>query len=256
MSRCASITNSNPESQRVTDTDYTFKPIGIVRSCYKEKFGVPRQPGLVQVPATLQMFSEYSVADAFRGLEGFSHIWVVFVFHKTLREDWKPTVRPPRLGGNERVGVFASRSMFRPNAIGLSVVELVGMRQDGKHMLIDIRGGDFIDGTPVLDIKPYLPYVDAVRDAQGGYAVDSPAQKLAVQFTEDALRAVQAYRDRLPDLEATIRAILQYDPRPSYQAEAGNAKTEFGMRLYDFDLKWRVADGQVIVHALEAQPSA
>lgn len=233
----------------MTDS-YTFNPIGVVRSCYKEKFGVPRQPGLVPVPATLEIHSDYSKADAFRGLEGFSHLWVLFVFHKTQRDAWKSTVRPPRLGGNERVGVFASRSMFRPNAIGLSVVELIGVRQAGAQIILDIRGGDFIDGTPILDVKPYLPYVDAVPAARGGYANESPPQKLRVEFTEEARQAVQAYRDRIPDLETTLRAILQYDPRPSYQADSDTAKTEFGMRLYDFDVKWRVEAGRVVVHTL------
>ncbi len=228
---------------------FNFVPIGTVRSCYKEKFGIPRQPGLVRVPATIDILSDYARPEAFRGLAAFSHIWITFVFHKTIREAWKPTVRPPRLGGNERVGVFASRSMFRPNPIGLSVVELSAIEEHAAGIRLNIVGGDFIDGTPVLDIKPYLPYVDAIADARSGYAPDRPAQKMAVRFTEQAMDAIRRHEDELPDLEDTLRQILQYDPRPSYHS-GSDAKADYGMRIYDFDLKWRIEGDTIVVYAL------
>lgn len=230
---------------------YEFLTIGEVRSCYKEKFGVPRQPGLVRVPATIDIHADYAKDEAFRGLEAFSHIWVLFIFHRALREEWKPTVRPPRLGGNERVGVFASRSMFRPNPIGLSVVELAAIRRAGAGIQLDIIGGDLIDGTPVVDIKPYLPYVDAVADAKGGYAPVAPPKKMNVRFTPEALAVIRSYQDRLPDLEQTLREILQYDPRPSYQVQSGAVKTEYGMRVFDFDLKWCVQQDEIVVRSLD-----
>lgn len=230
---------------------YAFNPIGTVRSCYREKFGVPRQPGLVKVPGSIEIHPPYARDEAFRGLEDFSHIWVLFVFHQSLREQWKPTVRPPRLGGNERVGVFASRSMFRPNPIGMSVVELAGVDRDGPDLRIDILGGDFVDGTPVLDIKPYLPYVDAIPDARAGYAPEPPAASLEIDFMPEALAVIERYAAALPQLRDTIRAILQYDPRPAYRAGEADGKRDFAMRLYHFDLKWRVEGGRVTVVGLE-----
>lgn len=230
---------------------YAFRPIGTIRSCYREKFGVPRQPGLVKVPGSIEIHREYAREEAFRSLEDFSHIWVLFVFHQSMREQWKPTVRPPRLGGNERVGVFASRSMFRPNPIGMSVVELAGVVRDGPDLRIDIVGGDFVDGTPVLDIKPYLPYVDAIADARGGYAPEPPAAALEIEFTPEALAVIERYAAALPQLQETIRAILQYDPRPAYKTGSPDEAHCFAMRLYHFDLKWQVEGGRVTVVGLD-----
>lgn len=222
-----------------------------MHACYREKFGVPRQPGLIRVPGSIEIYPHYARPDAFRGLNDFSHLWVLFVFHQTLGGRWKATVRPPRLGGNRRVGVFASRSMFRPNAIGLSVVELTGIDRRAGQLHLNILGGDFIEGTPVLDIKPYLPYVDAIPNAHAGYALDPPTQKLNVQFTAAALADIEKYKDRLPDLEATVRAILEYDPRPAYESKSETATAVYGMKLYDFDVKWRLQDGTVWVQGLD-----
>ena len=138
-------------------SQYNFTTIGTIHSCYKEKFGIPRQPGLVSSPATIVIDSSFSKDEAFRELETFSHVWVIFVFNGIENKKWKSTVRPPRLGGNQRIGVFASRSMFRPNPIGLSVVELKNIERKGSKIILNIIGGDFLDLTPVLDIKPYIP---------------------------------------------------------------------------------------------------
>ena len=224
---------------------YCFHAIGQVRSCYKEKFGIPRQPGLVKVPASIEILPQFSRPDAFRGLQSFSHIWVNFVFHQSLRDDWKATVRPPRLGGNERVGVFASRSMFRPNPLGLSVVELVAVEQTAAGTVLQITGGDFLDGTPVLDIKPYLPYVDAQLNATAGYANEAPVAKLEVQFAHH-LQDFFQQQVKLPGLRNIIAEILQYDPRPAYQTDTQRSKS-YSMRLYDFDVKWQLQDGRVMV---------
>ena len=232
-------------------TTFTCKPIGVVRSCYREKFGIPRQPGLVAAPASIEIAGEYAREEAFRGLEEFSHIWVIFLFHQALRDSWKPTVRPPRLGGNQRIGVFASRSMFRPNPLGLSVVTLEGIEHGDKGLRLSIRGGDFLDGTPVLDIKPYLPYADAIHHARGGYAHQPPAANLSVEFSPAARAVLERYRDRLPELETTIRAILQQDPRPAYKAGSDAREGEFAMRLYDFDLKWSADGCRVLVDELQ-----
>lgn len=229
---------------------YTFNPIGIVHSCYKEKFGIPRQPGLVKVEATIEMLPEYALPDAFRELETFSHLWLVFVFHQALREQWKPTVRPPRLGGNERLGVFASRSMFRPNPIGLSVVELSEVVVEKNRLAVKIIGADLLDGTPILDIKPYLPYADALPHASAGYAETAPTARLTVSFSAQAQAELAAVANELPHLQQTISEILQLDPRPAYQANTAT-KQQFAMRLYDFDLHWQVTDNQVQVTALQ-----
>ena len=229
---------------------FNFTAIGTVHACYKEKFGVPRQPGLVNVLSSIELHPPYNRIETCRGLSDFSHIWVTFVFHQTMQQGWHPTVRPPRLGGNERVGVFASRSMFRPNPMGLSLVKLKAVREENGTLYLDIIGADLMDGTPVLDIKPYLPYAEAITDAQAGYATELPGKRLHVSYTQPALEQIQQYQTRWPDLQQTITAVLELDPRPAYQDAAIHQKTEFGMRLYDLDIKWRVSDDSVEVYEL------
>ena len=233
----------------------SMSPIGVVHSCFKEKFGIPRQPGLVpEARAQLEILPPYNRDEAFRELEGFSHIWLLFFFHATARTQWKPTVRPPRLGGNQRIGVFASRSNFRPNPVGLSVVRLDGIHRQGKKLLLEISGMDLLDGTPVFDIKPYLPYVDAIPEAISGYAVAVPEKKLIVQFSP---LAEQACIDResagFKNLRQMIVSLLQMDPRPAYSLSESNrgAGREYGMRLYDFDLKWQVTEKNILVNSLQ-----
>lgn len=207
--------------------------IGHVRTCYGEKFGVPRQPGLVEEAWGELVFEpEFRNADAVRGLEGFSHVWVVFVFHQAVRSDWKPTVRPPRLGGNERVGVFATRSPFRPNPIGLSVVKLEGIDFDHPDgPVLKLRGVDLVDGTPVLDIKPYIPYADSLPDAVGGFVSGAP-EKLSVKWQAP----------EMPDEETKnlIKATLAADPRPAYQR--GEKNRDYGCLISGYNVRWTVED--------------
>ena len=231
--------------------NYNFKTIGTIHSCYKEKFGIPRQPGLVSSTATIEMALEYSHDDAFRELETFSHIWVFFVFHAIEFKNWKSTVRPPRLGGNQRVGVFASRSMFRPNPIGLSVVELTSVERVENKIVLTVVGGDFLDATPVIDIKPYVPYVDSVDAAIPGYAIEKPDLKFDVVFTEDAQVELEKANKKYPMLSSIVTEILKLDPRPAYH-EKKQIKKEFAIKLYDYDLKWHVVDNEIIVTALTA----
>lgn len=230
-----------------------LRTIGVVRSCFKERFGIPRQPGLVpQARAIVEVAAEFGRTEAFRGLREFSHIWVIFMFHRRNRADWRPTVRPPRLGGARRVGIFASRSPDRPNPIGMSVVELEGIDEASEPMQLRISGVDLLDGTPVLDIKPYLAYADAVTGARGGYAPDAPAQEIEVAFTETALGSVRA-RERAgaSDLQALIVRLLSADPRPAYYRSGQRQRDLFGMRLLDFDLRWRTEGRRAVVTALE-----
>lgn len=229
--------------------NYNFKTIGIIHSCYKEKFGIPRQPGLVSSTATIEMDMDYSQDEAFREIETFSHIWVFFVFHAVENKDWKPTVRPPRLGGNQRVGVFASRSMFRPNPIGLSVVELKSVERVGDKVVLTIAGGDFLDATPIIDIKPYIPYVDSIDTAKSGYAVEKPVSKFDVIFSESVQEKIKKAEEKYPRLSIIITEILKLDPRPAYH-EKKQIKKEFAIKLYDYDLKWHVEEKTIIVTAL------
>ncbi len=232
-------------------SDYHFTQIGTVRSCYKEKFGIPRQPGLVKVSATIEIDPLFSQDEAFREIETFSHIWVIFVFHEINNKTWNATVRPPRLGGNQRIGVFASRSMFRPNPVGLSVVELHGIQRKNNKIILNISGGDFLDLTPVIDIKPYIPYADSITSAKAGYAVSKPEAKLAVIYTPEAREEILQAEEKYPQLGRVIKEVLQLDPRPAYQDEK-NRKKDFAIKLYDYDLKWCIENNQVIVTALNS----
>lgn len=224
---------------------YQFETIAIVHSPFKEKFGTPRQPGLVkQALFSLEMLPPYDCEDAFEGLEDFSHLWLTFVFHQNRDKAWSPKIRPPRLGGNQRVGVFASRSPYRPNPIGLSVVEFIGVRREQGKLFIDLKGADLIEGTPVLDIKPYIPYADAIHAAHAGYASQPPDSVLAVQFSELAQQQVNDESLIHPDLEVFIKQVLELDPRPAYVKSVEDSAL-FGMKLLNYDIQWQV-EGEVV----------
>lgn len=219
-----------------------IEPIGIIHSCFKEKFGIPRQAGLVKsASATLELLPPYNIAAALRGIEEFSHLWIVFIFHESICETFQPTVRPPRLGGNTRVGVFATRSPFRPNPIGLSVVELKKV----NGTTLELAGGDFLDGTPVLDIKPYIPYADAIPGARGGFAGGAPEPVNTVRFAPEAEQVFQTLEKTEQQL---IRDMLGFDPRPAYQAN--EPKRIFGTRVFDRDVKWKQANNMITVISL------
>ncbi len=229
---------------------FTLTPIGFIESCYKEKFGIPRQPGLVEAArASLRLVPPFDRDEAVRGLEGFSHVWLIFGFHGTVEQGWKPTVRPPRLGGNKRLGVFATRSTFRPNPLGLSVVRLLKL-DTTQGVVLELGGGDLLDGTPVYDIKPYLPYADVLPEAVGGFAPDVPDVAMPIQFTESAAKQVQYASRRYPNLQSLIEQMLRYDPRPAYFGDIDQNR-QFGVRLYEFDVKWRIVEGSAVVVALE-----
>ena len=187
-----------------------------IHSDFATKFGVPRQSGLVESLESLVVFEpEYRDPAALRGLEGFSHLWLVWVFHQAIRQGaWSPTVRPPRLGGNARLGVFATRSPFRPNPIALSAVALAGIEETREWgTVLRVRGADLMDGTPILDIKPYLPYADCHPEAQGGFAAVPAGETLSVEFPPALLEKVP------PDRREALRGVLALDPRPRYQED-------------------------------------
>ncbi len=229
---------------------YKFKPIGIIHSCFREKFGIPRQACLVpEAEARLEMLPPYNRPEAFRGLDGFSHVLLSFVFHERGGNggDWQPTVRPPRLGGNARVGVFASRSPCRPNPLGISVVELGGVEYGEGRLTLLLKGVDLLDQTPVLDIKPYVPYADCPPGARGGYAEERPRAVLPVRFSERALAQCAEWESRgHPGLRGLVTRLLELDPRPACRNREDPLRM-FGMKLLDFDVRWRVREGVVLV---------
>ncbi|AOY00297.1 tRNA (N6-threonylcarbamoyladenosine(37)-N6)-methyltransferase TrmO [Jeongeupia sp. USM3] len=228
-----------------TDT-FQISPLGYISTPFADKFGIPRQPRLApHAVGTLSLLPPYDRSEAVRELVSFSHVWLTFVFHQTQGK-WQPTVRPPRLGGNARVGVFASRSPFRPNSLGLSLVELAGVDTD-DGVVLRFRGVDLVDGTPIVDIKPYLPYAESVPDAAGGFADASPP-RLAVHYGEQALAQLAVAAPGHPQLAALIDEVLAQDPRPAY---ADDPARSYGVRLYCYDVKFRVADGIARVDAIE-----
>ncbi|KAJ4455884.1 putative potassium-tellurite ethidium and proflavin transporter [Paratrimastix pyriformis] len=225
-------------------TSFTLHPIGIIHSPYQEKFGIPRQPALApSAPVTLTLLPPYNHPDSVRGLEGFSHVWLSFIFHETLVRGWHPLVRPPRLGGNTKIGVFASRSTHRPNGLGLSLVELKHIDTSHNGVVLHLAGADLLDGTPVLDIKPYIPFVEAKPDARSGF-VDGPPVQLTVQWSEKARTDLQKWR-RAPEwLPRLIDEVLAQDPRPAYQDEP---RRLYGVRLGGCNVRFTVAEGVVNV---------
>jgi tRNA-Thr(GGU) m(6)t(6)A37 methyltransferase TsaA len=218
-------------------------PIGIVHSCFGGKFGVPRQPGLCPSAWGSLVFHEpYRSPEAIRGLEGFSHLWLIFGFHQTIDKGWKPTVRPPRLGGNRRIGVFASRSTFRPNGLGLSLVRLEGidMAADGAPILL-LGGLDLLDGTPVYDIKPYLAYAEAIPDAKAGFA-EAAIPRLSVEVAEKAQAEFASLSERS---QSVIRETLALDPRPATVSnEPGRV---FGTLLCGRNVRFTVERGVCMI---------
>ena len=212
--------------------------IARIRSDFPTKFGIPRQSGLVEdLRATVVFEPEYRNPDALRGLEEFSHLWLIWQFSQAVRENWSPTVRPPRLGGNARMGVFATRSPFRPNPIGLSCVRLVGIEKDPElgHVLV-VAGADLMDGTPILDIKPYLPYADSHPEALGGFTGNVGGKVLEVDFPPELL-------ERVPeDKREALIGVLSRNPRPSYQHDPERV---YGMAFAGLEVRFSV-DGDVL----------
>lgn len=216
-----------------------LKPIAHICTDFPTKFGIPRQSGLADTKGKIIFEPEYRNPDALRGLEGYSHIWLIWEFSESVRDEWSPTVRPPRLGGNERVGVFATRSPFRPNPLGLSCVRFLQMKkEDSQGMVLYVEGVDLMDGTPIYDIKPYLPYVDCHPDARGGFAEGVQEYALEVEFPEQWLSLVPE-EQRKPLVQ-----ILSQDPRPSYQKDPERI---YGMEYADLEVRFRVKGRSLLV---------
>jgi tRNA (adenine37-N6)-methyltransferase len=221
---------------------YSIEAIGKVHSCYREKFGIPRQPGLVKsAQGAIELLAPCDREEMFHELDQFSHIWVQFQFHEAVADGWRPTVRPPWLGGQKRVGLFASRSPHRPNSLGMSVVRYHGLRKEKNGLFLDISGMDLLHGTPVFDIKPYVPYSDMIEDATSGF-VKFAEESVAVHFSPEARQQCLEYEEKTGrNLQTLIEEILVQDPRPASQRQK---KREYGMLLWDRNVRW-LADKQI-----------
>ena len=220
-----------------------MKIIAHIHTDFPEKFGLPRQSGLVEgLKGKIIFEPEYRVPEALRGIEGFSHLWLIWQFSEAVRPTWSPTVRPPRLGGNKRMGVFATRSPFRPNPIGLSCVKLEGWEMTDEGPVITVSGIDIMDGTPIYDIKPYLPHADCKVDATGGFSTDAMQHSLEVVIP-DALAALLA-----PEMREPLRELLSQDPRPGY---ADDAERVYGFTYGQHEVSFTVSDGVLTVCAIK-----
>ncbi len=226
--------------------DHTVHVIARIHSDFSTKFGIPRQSGLVDALRSTVIFEpEFRSSEAVRGLEGFSHIWLLWQFSRAVRDGWSPTVRPPRLGGNRRLGVFASRSPFRPNPIGLSAVRLVGVELGGGDgPLLHVAGADLMDGTPIYDIKPYIPYADAHPEATGGFTDAVPRRTLAVDCPPPLLEAVPAEK------RGALLGVLAEDPCPSYQ---NDPRRVYGMSFAGVDVRFTVEGDRLTVREVVPQ---
>jgi tRNA-Thr(GGU) m(6)t(6)A37 methyltransferase TsaA len=218
---------------------FEITPIARIRSDFPDKFGIPRQSGLVQeLQAQIIFEPAFRNADALRGLEDYSHLWLIWQFSKAVRSTWSPTVRPPRLGGNTRMGVFATRSPYRPNPLGLSCVRLESIAYTDDGPVLTVSGADLLDGTPIYDIKPYLPHIDAHPDARGGFAKDYADYGLTVHCPEELLA-------QMPEAKRpALLGVLRQDPRPSYQSDPDRL---YGLRFAGFEIKFTVADNVLTV---------
>jgi len=230
---------------------HSFNPIGIVHSPFMEKFGIPRQGVLIpESTASIEFLPPYNHPDALRGIEAYSHLWILFIFHANRVKRFKPTVRPPRLGGNRRIGVFASRSGYRPNPIGLSLVEKDRVRCQSGKLYLDIKGVDLLNRTPVLDIKPYLPWSDRPDHPSAGFAEHPPSQELEVCFEPQAEELLASLPPNQGSrLRVLITRVLQNDPRPAIDS-ARYVKKEYGVYLCGWNVRWAAEENRMRVLAL------
>ena len=230
--------------------DFSFSSIGVIHSPFTEKFGIPRQPRLTQsVTSSIVLHKPFCDLDIVDQLTSSSHIWVLFVFSECYQSGWKPKVRPPRLGGNQKIGVFASRSPFRPNPIGISAVELVSIEKNDDYLSICIKGADLLNGTPVLDIKPYIPYSDKIDQASNLLAESFTPLSQPIFFSASAQKQCETHLLQTQEsLSNMIEEVLRCDPRPAYQRSQSK---EYGIKLYDYNIRWHISDQRIDVLSID-----
>ncbi len=227
-----------------------IEAVAVCKTPYKQKFGVPRQPGLVEARGTIELINRFNHPDFVEGIEQYSHLWILFSFHENHTQGYKAKVRPPRLGGNDKLGVFATRSAFRPNGIGQSVVKLHNVINENGRVSLEISDMDLVDGTPVLDIKPYIPYSDSVTGAEGGMAREKPELK-SVEFSDESLSQLRLRSDYAA-IKQLIQQVLAQDPRPAYKQKKQDNKSYF-ISLNDLDIEWRVLSNIIRVKKIHTR---
>ena len=232
-----------PDITVTKEVEMNFKIIARIKTDFTEKFGIPRQSGIAKTRAKIIFEPEYRVREALRGLDAYSHLWLIWEFSEAQRDGWSPTVRPPRLGGNKRMGVFATRSPYRPNPIGLSSVKLLSIEDTEREgTVLIVEGADLLDGTPIYDIKPYLAYTDSHPDAVCGFADEVRDYTVKVNFDLQLLEKIPE------DKRDALITILENDPRPSYKEEG---EREYGMKYAGFDIFFKVKDGELTVTKID-----
>lgn len=232
-------------------SSYRFEPIGLVESPYPEKFGIPRQPGLApNLVSKIKLLDEFNNPDTVRGLEQCSHIWLLFVFSECVDNGWTPTVRPPRLGGNKRMGVFATRSPFRPNPIGMSPVKLIAIENNDGQVELLVSSADLLDGTPIIDIKPYLPYSDNISGAECDFAPDIPLLTQELVFSDQAKQVCIEIEAQLNQpYKKQVEELLKCDPRPAYKKN--DPEKSYGVRLHHTNIRFRISSENIFVDSIE-----
>ncbi|NDV92783.1 tRNA (N6-threonylcarbamoyladenosine(37)-N6)-methyltransferase TrmO [Alteromonas sp. 345S023] len=231
----------------MTDQSVTVAPIGHITSPFKQKFAIPRQPNLANASGQVVLSADFTDMSVFKGLEGFSHVWLLFLFHENAQRGWKPTVKAPRLGGNATMGVFASRSTHRPNGIGMSVVENKGVSETVEGIVLNVNGVDLLDGTPIIDIKPYLPYADCISTATDNLANYAPIPAREVKISEHVKAQLHQASLRHQDLPELIVSVLRQDARPAYKHKLNDDPKTYWVTLYNYDIGFCVSDATVIV---------
>lgn len=226
---------------------FSVSPIGHIKTPFKQKFAIPRQPNLAKAKGTIYLREDLNDPAMFKGLEGFTHLWLLFVFHQTKDKGWKPAVKAPRLGGNQTMGVFASRSTHRPNAIGMSVVKNLRWQQDDSGLLLHVEGVDLLDDTPIVDIKPYVPYADRVADADDNLASYGAIPQRKVLLESHVNELLNTARKKHPDIEQLLIDVLAQDPRPAYRHKHENDDKTYRVALYDYDIGFKVENGSIKV---------
>ncbi|MCV2885024.1 tRNA (N6-threonylcarbamoyladenosine(37)-N6)-methyltransferase TrmO [Aestuariibacter sp. AA17] len=233
----------------------SVEAIATISTPYDEKFAVPRQPGLVrEAKGVIEFHPPYNDINGLRGIEQFSHLWLIFQFHHTAENGWQPLVRPPRLGGNHKLGVWATRSTFRPNAIGMSVVKFEDVIQRKGKVNLIVSGMDLVSGTPILDIKPYVPYSDSVHEASGGFASTAPTSALSTEFDPAVEHQIADIERHHPEFRSVVIGVLNQDPRPAYhkrQSKTEGDIREYGVKLFNHNVRWRVLESKNMVFAIE-----
>jgi tRNA-Thr(GGU) m(6)t(6)A37 methyltransferase TsaA len=228
--------------------EFNFRTVGVISTPFNQKFGIPRQSqSLSKAKGIIKFSTDINALNACRGLEAFSHLWISFIFHKNKKGAWKDTVRPPRLGGNEKVGVFASRSTFRPNPLGLSVVKNLGLNENNELV---VEGVDMLDQSPIVDIKPYIQYADSISNARSGFAESAPESSMPLAFSTSAKNKLATLNQSLPDFESLLINILEQDPRPAYKSNKPDDKV-YSVSIYNCDVKWQVRNSKNYVIDIE-----